>query len=102
MKYFVLTYDPRSDLEPRVREFEDHRDAFRELESQTIENLGREGIEVVLFLNESETSLRSTNQRYFDPELTRRLRENTGDLARGLDHLRDRLRIPGLSLTSTR
>ncbi|MCY3839334.1 MAG: hypothetical protein OXH09_11950 [Gammaproteobacteria bacterium] len=101
MKYFVLTYDPRSDREPRVREFNEHIDAFRELESQTIENLGREGIEVVLFINESETALRSTNQRYFNPEVTRRLRENPSVLASGLENMRHGMSALGPRLTST-
>ncbi|MCY3921453.1 MAG: hypothetical protein OXG27_03560 [Chloroflexi bacterium] len=80
MKYFVLTYDPLAEADPRVQEFEDDLEAFQVLEAETLQNLGSDGVEVVLFYCDSERTLRSANQRYFNPEVTRRLRESSQPL----------------------
>lgn len=84
MKYFVLTYDPLSDTEPSVREFDEDAEAFQVLELETLENLGRDGVEVVLFYCDSEQTLRSANQRYFNPRASRMLRENPEVLRAGI------------------
>lgn len=91
MKYFVLTYDPRADEDPRVQEFDEDAGAFRVLERETLENLGRDGVEVVLFYCDSEQTLRSTNQRYFNPEATRRLREDSDALLRANERIRSNM-----------
>ena len=88
MKYFVLTYDPRADEDPRVQEFAEAAEAFRVLEVETLEHLGRDGVEVVLFYCDSEQTLRSANQRYFNPEVTKRLREDPDVLRRGREQIR--------------
>lgn len=76
MRYFVLTYDPRADTDPIVQDFSTSSEAFQVLEQETLDNLGAPGIEVVLFYCDSEESLRGANERYFNPEVTHRLREN--------------------------
>ena len=85
MKYLVLTYDPIAISEPIVQAFDDDAEAFRVLEAETLENLGRHGVEVVLFYSESEAAFRSANHRYFNPEVSQRLLENLGDLHRGVE-----------------
>lgn len=91
MKYFVLTYDPSAKSEPLVQEFDEDGQAFLELESQTLANLGREGVEVVLFYCESEAALRSANHRYFSPEVSERLLENIEGIRNGAQRIQHRI-----------
>ncbi len=99
MKYFVLTYDPRADEDPRVQEFDEDTEAFRVLEMETLQHLGRDGVEVVLFYCDSEQTLRSANQRYFNPEATKRLREDPDVLRRGIEQIRSDMAAMPAGLT---
>ncbi len=88
MKNYVLVYDPHADEEPVVHPFEDDEEAaFAMLTAETIDHLGQPGIEVVLFRAESRESLMRLNSRYFNPEVSRRLRENPEILRKGAEQL---------------
>ena len=91
MKYLLVVYEPGSAKDPSVLTFEDDLAAFKALESRTIANLGRDGVEVVLFYIDSEETLRSTNSRYFNPQASRRLKENPEMLRRGIEQVQGRL-----------
>ena len=66
MAYFLLYYDNDEDL-ATVRRFDDREEAYAELTSGTIGKPPQD--ELVLFITDSEETLRRTHPRYFDTEI---------------------------------
>ncbi|MDE2891444.1 MAG: hypothetical protein OXN86_02910 [Chloroflexota bacterium] len=88
MKNYVLVYDPHADDDPVVYPFGSDEDAaFEKLAAETIAHLGEAGIEVVLFRAESFDALKRLNLRYFNPDASRRLREDVEALHRRAEQL---------------
>lgn len=66
MPYFLLKYDNHEDR-ATVRRFDDREEAYAELTNGTISKLPDE--ELVLFITDSEETLRRTHPRYFYSEV---------------------------------
>ena len=66
MPYFLLHYDNSEDR-ATVRSFEDRAEAYSELTSGTIAKEPED--ELVLFITDSEETLRRTHPRYFYTEV---------------------------------
>ena len=62
MNYFLLTYEPDVDR-ATVTRYEVETEAFAALERETLDKRATD--EVVLFVAESEETLRRTHSRYF-------------------------------------
>jgi len=85
MRYFVLTYDPVVDSDPVIQAFDDASEAFTALRRETLTHLGRDGVEVVVFYCDSEETLRAANHRYFNPSVTKRLRDQPDAVRRDME-----------------
>lgn len=66
MPYFLLCYDNDEDL-ATVRRFDERNEAYAELTSGTISKPPED--ELVLFITDSEETLRRTHPRYFYSEI---------------------------------
>ena len=66
MPYFLLHYDNDEDR-ATVRQFDDRTEAYAELTSGTIAKEPED--ELVLFITDSEATLRRTHPRYFYTEV---------------------------------